>query len=100
MKLAPTVEVSWEGWKAPLQYRMTRDVLPTPWEPSTTILASRADDMATSLCMRAEVRYQAGWTRFLAIARDVPPGSDDTLKLWRSCTQGLLMLLLLLNFCR
>lgn len=54
MKLAPTVEVSWEGWNAPLQYRMTSEVLPTPCEPRTTILASRADDMLASLrVMRA-----------------------------------------------
>lgn len=44
-KLAPTVDVICEGLKAPLQYRMTREVLPTPWAPRTTILASR-DDMA------------------------------------------------------
>lgn len=43
-KLAPTVDVICEGLNAPLQYRMTRDVLPTPWAPRTTILASR-DDM-------------------------------------------------------
>lgn len=43
-KLAPTVEVIFAGSKAPLQYLMTRDVLPTPWAPRTTILAS-SDDM-------------------------------------------------------
>lgn len=46
MKLAPTVEVVCEGVKAPLQYRITSEVLPTPCEPRTTILASSADDMA------------------------------------------------------
>lgn len=67
MKLAPTVEVSWEGWNAPLQYRMTREVLPTPCEPSTTILASRADDMVASLCMRAGVRIGTGWALGLVL---------------------------------
>ena len=43
--LAPTVEVIWAGLKAPLQKRVTRDVLPTPWEPRTTIFASREDDI-------------------------------------------------------
>jgi len=42
-KEAPTVEVICDGLKAPLQYRVTREVLPTPWEPRTTILASRED---------------------------------------------------------
>lgn len=45
--LAPTVEVIWAGLKAPLQKRVTRDVLPTPWEPRTTILASREDDISS-----------------------------------------------------
>lgn len=40
MKLAPTVLVVWAGLKAPLQYLVTSDVLPTPWAPRTTILAS------------------------------------------------------------
>lgn len=44
-KLAPTVDVIWAGLKEPLQYRITRDVLPTFWAPRTTILASREDDM-------------------------------------------------------
>jgi hypothetical protein len=46
MKLAPTVETVWAGLNAPLQYRVTSDVFPTPWEPSTTILAS-SEDMVT-----------------------------------------------------
>lgn len=50
MKLAPTVDVICDGSKEPLQYRCTSDVLPTPWEPSTTIFAS-SDDM-----MRCERR--------------------------------------------
>lgn len=45
MNDAPTVEVVLAGSKAPLQYRVTREVLPTPWEPRMTILASRADDI-------------------------------------------------------
>lgn len=56
MKLAPTVDVSWDGWKAPLQYRMTSDVLPTPCEPSTTILASRADDIVACFARARGVR--------------------------------------------
>jgi hypothetical protein len=42
-KVAPTVDVICAGLKAPLQYRMTSDVFPTPWAPRTTILASRED---------------------------------------------------------
>jgi hypothetical protein len=49
-KLAPTVEVVVSGLHAPLQYRMTRDVLPTPWAPSTTILAS-SEAMAPGRCI-------------------------------------------------
>jgi hypothetical protein len=48
-KLAPTVDVIWAGLKEPLQYRITRDVLPTFWAPRTTILASREDDMVAGL---------------------------------------------------
>ncbi|KAJ3552452.1 hypothetical protein NPX13_g11108 [Xylaria arbuscula] len=41
--LAPTVETVSAGLKAPLQNRVTREVFPTPWDPSTTILASSED---------------------------------------------------------
>jgi len=47
-KLAPTVEVIWAGLKAPLQYRVTSDVFPTPWEPRMTILASSDDIVSGS----------------------------------------------------
>lgn len=42
-KLAPTVDVTFDGSNWPLQKRVTSDVLPTPWEPTTTILASSED---------------------------------------------------------
>jgi hypothetical protein len=38
---APTVEVVDGGAKVFLMYRCTRDVLPTPCDPRTTILASK-----------------------------------------------------------
>ena len=53
MKLAPTVDVTLAGLKAPLQYRMTREVLPTPWAPRTTILASREDMARLLACLLA-----------------------------------------------
>ena len=69
MKLAPTVDVTCDGLKAPLQYRITSDVLPTPWEPRMTILASSEDISVSffcfflplsfaSMCCRVLYRYQ------------------------------------------
>ena len=40
-KDAPTVLVVLAGENAFFTYRWTREVLPTPWEPRTTIFASR-----------------------------------------------------------
>lgn len=40
-KDAPTVDVVVGGAKAFLMYLCTRDVFPTPCDPSTTILASK-----------------------------------------------------------
>lgn len=60
MKLAPTVEVVCEGVKAPLQYRITSEVLPTPCEPRTTILASSADDMAAGWPAVEQAARRAG----------------------------------------
>lgn len=65
--LAPTVEVIWAGLKAPLQKRVTRDVLPTPWEPRTTILASREDDISSFV--RGVVVFIPLFLSFLAIGR-------------------------------
>ena len=52
-KLAPTVDVTCAGLKEPLQYRITRDVLPTFWAPRTTILASREDDIVSAEAAQA-----------------------------------------------
>lgn len=52
MKLAPTVDAVCAGLNEPLQYLMTSDVLPTPAAPSTTILASRADELVVDMVPR------------------------------------------------
>lgn len=61
MKEAPTVDVIWEGLKLPLQKRSTRLVLPTPWEPRTTILASREDMVGSATSTRERANRCGRW---------------------------------------
>lgn len=61
---------------------MTRLVLPTPWEPRTTILASRADDIVPfSFGLFFVSKRDAGEVSGVVINYLVPRGSSESLSL-------------------